>query len=254
MKYFYLYTIFLLSFFSSAFCQDHDFMYYSGGYNISKPDLDGLNFVIDRYNENRPDQTRALDNIDYMHGFTVGGGIIFRQSILIEFGFTQRESNGHANGYLVNNPNLHQFDLRTNISTVGLGIGKYLVWRQGFKLLAGSHFELGNTKVLWRLYDTTVESKPGYENAKERTVVEPKDNPLFGITPYLQFSYTPWGEQFEIAVKPYYQFELNESDFRYANQVFNHSTYDQDPPQSTKSRSNNFGVQLKINVLMRIDL
>ncbi len=245
--------LFALACFGNANGQERNYMYYSGGYNFSKPDMDGLNFVIDRYNENRPDQVRKLDNIDWMHGFTVGGGLIIAQSFLVEVGFTQRESNGYAEGYLVNNPNLHQFDLRTNISTIGLGVGKYLLWEKGFKLVAGSHFELGSTKVLWRLYDTTVEAKPGYENAKERATLD-GDNPLFAITPYLQFSYSPWGEEFEIALKPYYQFEMNESDFRFVNQVFNSFSYEQDSPESTKSRSNNYGVQLKMNVFVKINL
>lgn len=237
----------------NAFAQDN-YIFYSGGYGISKENLDGLNFVIDKYNSERTHLTKDLDNVNTLHGFTVSGGAIFSQLFIVEFGFTQRTAYSYSDETLQGDqPWKRELLVRSN--TIGLGVGYYLFWREGFKLLAGTSADFGKVVLRTRLYNTNDASKPSYVDVGQEFEQDfPNNNSLTAITPFMQFSYSPWGKQFEIMVKPYYQFQLNESDFSYVNQAWNPNTYQQSSPESTKNFANNFGVQLKINVLMGLNL
>lgn len=237
----------------NSYSQDN-FIYYSGGYGISDENLDGLNYVINKYNVERTHLTKDLDQINTLHGFTVAGGMVFFESFLVEFGFTQRKAYSYSDETLQGDlPYKRELLVRSN--TIGIGVGKYVFWQEGFKLLAGSTVDFGKIVLRTRFYNTNDATAPVYVDVGQEFDKDyPNNNNLIGITPYLQFSYSPWGKQFEMVVKTYYQFQLKESDFTYVNQSWNFNTYQESPPDATKSYANNFGLQLKLNILMGIEL
>ena len=243
----------LVSFAGGAFAQDN-YIFYSGGYGISNENLDGLNYVIDKYNSERTHLTKDLDNVKMLHGFTVSGGAIFLQTFLVEFGFTQRRASAYSDETLQGDQPWRR-DLLVRSNTIGLGVGYYAFWREGFKLLAGASADFGKIVLRTRLYNTNDASVPGYVDVGQEFEQDlQNNNTLSAITPYIQFSYSPWGKQFEIMIKPYYQIQLNESDFTYVNQAWNPNTYQESPPEATKNYANDFGVQLKLNILMGLNL
>lgn len=246
-------SLILISFVGVTYGQDN-FIFYSGGYGISNQNLDGLNYVIDKYNSERTHLTKDLDNVNTLHGFAVSGGAIFLKSFIVEFGFTQRRAYSYSDETLQGDqPWKRELLVRSN--TIGIGLGKYIFWEEGFKLLAGANADFGKIVLRTRLYNTNDASVPGYVDVgKEFSQNYENNNRLSAITPYVQFSYTPWGKQFEILIRPYYQIQFNESDFNYVNQSWNPNTYQESPPEATKSYANDFGIQLKLSVLMGLNL
>lgn len=252
LKIIFVIPFFILSF-NSLFAQV-DFIYYSGGYNFSETNLDGLNYVINSYNDQRTHLTRDLNEINLTHGFTVSGGVVIAKNLLIDIGFTQRRGYSYSDEtLLVDQP--YKRELLARINTIGIGIGKYIFWQDGYKLLVGSTFDFGKVVLRTRLYNTNDETIPGYVDVGQEFEQDlPNNNDIFAITPYVQFSYSPWGKQFELVIRPYYQIQTKESDFTYVNQAWNPNTYQNDPPDATKNFVNNFGLQLKLSVFMGIDL
>lgn len=49
-------------------------------------------------------------------------------------------------------------------------------------------------------------------------------------------------------IKPYYQFMINESDFKDVNRVLNPVTFTNDDPEQMVTRANNYGVEVKLSV------
>ncbi len=231
-----------------------DFIYYSGGYNLSETNLDGLNYFINSYNDQRTHLTRNLNEINLTHGFTVSGGIIIAKNLVIDIGFTQRRGYSYSDETLQGDQP-YKRELLARINTIGIGIGKYIFWKDGYKLLVGSNIDFGKVVLRTRLYNTNDQTVPGYADVGAEFGPDfENNNNLIAVTPYAQFSYTPWGKQFEIVIKPYYQFQTKESYFEYVNQAWNPHTYQNDSPEATKNFVNSFGIQLKLNVLMGIDL
>ncbi|MCB0723613.1 MAG: hypothetical protein KDC73_02850 [Ignavibacteriae bacterium] len=245
--------VFLCLFTKDVFSQ-HNYIYYSGGYGISDEDLDGLNYVINKYNVERTHLTKDLGQINTLYGFTVSGGLVLDESFLFEIGFTQRRAYTYSDEtLLVDQP--YKRDLLVRSNTLGFGIGKYIFWQEGFKLLAGSTMDFGKIVLRTRLYNTNDATVPSYVDVgQENNDDFANNNNLVALTPYMQFSYSPWGKQFEFVVRTYYQIQLKESDFTYVNQTWNFNTYQESPADATKSYANNFGLQLKLNVLMGIEL
>lgn len=239
-----IFAIFLISLFSitSANSQHAEF-YFSGGYNFSKPNLDGLNFVTKRYNDTRTILTKNMEEFDVLRGFSITAGVELNHIAMFDLTYIQKVGETYAQG-VVNDTNFRR-DLRVSMNSVNLGGGVIVFSNKNFKTIVGTSVDIGSVGTQTRVYPEN-ETKPSYESTDDY-VLSPTTNTLLGLTPFLQFNINPGLSGFNFSIKPYYQFMINEADFRDANRVINPATFANDNPDEMISRPNNYGVELKVS-------
>ena len=239
-----IFVIVLLSLcsFGTAKSQDAEF-FFSAGYNFSKPNLDGLNFVTKRYNETRTILTKNMEEFDMLKGFSITAGVELNKIAMFDLTYIQKVGDTYAEGVV--NDTSFQRDLRVSLNSINIGGGVIVFANKSFKTIVGTSVDIGSVGTQTRVYPKN-EAKPSYESTED-FVLNPTSNTLFGLTPFLQFNINPGLSNLDIVLKPYYQFMINEADFRDANRVLNPATFAGDEPEEMISRPNNYGIELKVS-------
>ena len=230
-------------------CQDN-YMFYSVGYNISDVDLDGINFVVGRFNVPQGTNTQQMNTYSgNMHGFSLSGGVILYDRFLLGLGFTQRRST--MPGTQVIDGTNYNADLSTRVNSLDLNAGVYLFKSDDYGFLLGSGFSLVAPKVLFRRYLTT-DDVPGYTDLNNVDETQSDvDKYTLGITPFAQFYFSPWINELQFMVRPYYQFQMSETDYTYVNEYLNPDTWQNDNPSSATNKLNNYGIQFRLNIVVK---
>ena len=232
-----------LFFISDAMPQKANF-FLAGGYNITKPNLDGLNFVTGRYNDTRTILTKNMEEFNSLGGFTVTAGVILNDIAMFDLTYIRKTGDVFAEG-VVNDTNFRR-DLAVSMNSVNLSGGVIVLSSNSIKTIIGASVDIGSVGTKTRVYPLD-QSKPSYESTDDY-VPNPISNMIFGLTPFAQVNINPGLSSFEIMIKPYYQFMINESDFKDVNRVLNPVTFTIDDPEQMVTRANNYGVEVKLSV------
>lgn len=230
--------VFFLIFCSSVFSQE--FRFVGGiGANFSRGDLDGLNFVLNRYNQTRQGQTgaakitRPMQDINALVGigWQLGINIEFSNDFIMAAGLNRvgRRGSTFAEGTDINNSTVRR-DVRYTANTYNFdfGLGKVL---DGGYLLFGASVDFYNAKAYTRVNNND------YENVM--TDLGLGASFFADLTFFLS-------DNVAIGLKPYYQFGLLKNDFSDLNQAINPATYTNDDFEDLQSLPNNIGVQLQL--------
>lgn len=132
------------------------------GYTGSKMKFEGLNQVIDKYNERRPYLDRELGNINYLDGFTLGMGLGERH-LLMDFRLNFANANRYATGddgnpaYPAGASFRRDLKVRQRTGVLTMGGGKVFRGKTDVGLVLGLRSEVGKTKVFTRVYQDGAE-------------------------------------------------------------------------------------------------
>ena len=239
-----------MSLFPAFSLSQENFLFYSVGYNVSDVDLDGMNFVIGRFNVPQDTVTRQMNTYSgNMSGFSLSGGVILQDRFLLGLGFTQRRST--MPGTQVIDGVKYNADLSTRVNSLDFNVGMYLFKNDDYGLLLGSGFSLVAPKVRYRTYIAT-DVAPGYTDLNNVDETQSDvDKYTLGITPFAQFYFSPWVKELQFMVRPYYQFQMSETDYTYVNEYLNPDTWQNDNPASATNKLNNYGIQVRLNVVIK---
>lgn len=188
------------------------------GYNASYLKSEGLDFVIDRYNETRPYLTTIMPYNRYYDGITAhfGGAANY---FAYDIGFTYRSSVVSASG--IDGSGIEvQRDLKNKWNTWDFSMGINLGNSDTKALTIGINTALDSEKSLTR---SDTPDKIGVANfAKVNSAFK------IGFEPYIQLILAT-EEGFGILLKPYYSWTPVKTDYSELNQYINPYTYINDP-------------------------
>jgi len=188
------------------------------GYNASYLKSEGLDFVIDRYNETRPYLTTIMPYNRYYDGITAhfGGAANY---FAYDIGFTYRSSVVSASG--IDGSGIEvQRDLKNKWNTWDFSMGINLGNSDTKALTIGINTALDSEKTLTR---SDTPDKIGVANfAKVNSAFK------IGFEPYIQLILAT-EEGFGILLKPYYSWTPVKTDYSELNQYINPYTYINDP-------------------------
>ncbi len=203
------------------------------GFNMHFTTPNGLNYVVDRYNETRSFLEEDMQHFNNLDGFTYG--IFFAaKPLLLEVGFDHRSQTRSATGF--NNSNiLTQRDLRIVINTLnlGLGLGDWLIQDKAL-IKFGGRINLGGIRVRTRVGTE--------ENIKD----EEWDDVNSGL--YMDFDIGVKIITKYFWIEPYYTISpKNFTDVSDVNAAINPNTY-QDDPAVIPLEANGFGLRLAFSL------
>lgn len=195
-----------------------DFFYAGIGYNISFYQSEGLDFVIDRYNETRPYLTTTMPYARHFDGITmhIGGAT---NSFIYDFGYTQRACTVTALGVDISGEEVRR-DVKSKWNTYDIGLGVSLGNSDKFAFMLGVNTGINSEKADSR---SAVSDNIGV--ARYTTVVKKFK---VGFEPFVQLLLTS-DNGLGILFKPYYTWTPTETNYADLNAYINPFTYTADP-------------------------
>jgi hypothetical protein len=123
-------------------------VYLYGGYGMSFPNVDSLNFVVDRYNDNRSSLHKAMPHFENLNGFAFTVGKVGTK-VDVGFSYMQRKQIVSGVEGLTGSAEL-QTDLKASTNALEMHIG-FARATPGIALSTGMKGELGMFKVESRI-------------------------------------------------------------------------------------------------------
>lgn len=212
------------------------------GANFSRASLDGLNFVLNRYNETRQGRsgqatvTRPMQDIKSLSGVTLqlGFNAEFESGLIIATGLTRvgRRGSTYAEVTDINN-RAGRRDVRYTANSYNIELGT------GFSLFGRGYFLIGGSTDFFNAKNYTRLNDNDYE--------EVMSDLSLGFSLFTDLSIF-LSKNIAIGVKPYYQLGLLKNDFTPLNRAINSSTYTNDDFEDVWSSPSNVGVQFMLRL------
>lgn len=220
-------SLFLILFLSFTHYGVAQFASFSAGYNCHFASPEGLNYIVDRYNETRPQLTEQMEQFTHLDGFCfstfLGAGIFG-----LDFGYDHRSQNRSAMGLNRINQPLER-EVRVAINTGNFGL--YTAIPRDNDLFAiGSRVNFGGVKVKSRLARTEVIEDEEWTELYQEL--------------YADFDINLKYIRKNLAFEVYYLIGGNKN-IAEVNEKLNPDTYQNDPAE-INFRPNGFGVKLKL--------
>jgi hypothetical protein len=233
--------IFLFFVFLSLISNSQSQHWFGIGYNISRFKLDNsLNYVIDRYNQNRTaNLTKKMDNIHFADGLTFSLGFNFNRFIMdvSYFGKSQTVS---ARGFYSNSAVEQERDVRFRSRTASIGFGFALLNSRPASLSLCATFDILTIRT-----ETRGAEVPQIKDT-DYAVITNGDNT--GSTFYLNLLIgSPRGRGLALIIRPYYQLCYKETNFWGLNNEINPTTVLTDRDYIA-SKPSNIGLSLMLAI------
>jgi hypothetical protein len=229
--------------------KDRNYFFIGGGFAVNTFSHNGLDYVIDRYNETRqgkPGQFRLTQNMDKIHsmfGYEVGFGWVsnkYDNGLFYTMNFQRTSGTSHGEGYTpldTLNLNLQTRDLKASLDNFAMGIG--LIPIQTPVLDIGFGMQM-NMPIL--NFYTSLNSG-SYEK------IEYVDQIGFGGGFYMLFNFFLFkGFPLNLSAQPYYFFDFIPSDMSGLSEEINPATYTNDEEKKLKGKMSQFGLQVQANI------
>jgi hypothetical protein len=203
-------------------------MFLEGGFGMQFTKPDGLNYVVDRYNETRPYLTEEMKQFNNLDGFNYGFLGVF-DAFAFEAVYTHRSQTRSAIGIDASNQEVEQ-RLRAVMNGVGFGCG-YGVSEDGYSLLFGTRLNTSLLKIRTKADAVDTVGDKDWDDIHEELHFDLDLN----IKLILKY----------FIIEPYYSFNLFQSinNMQEVNEAINPSTF-QDDPTDIPFNSNGFGLKL----------
>jgi len=226
------FTVLFCGVISSAQAQSYN--YFAIGYNASMLSSDGLNYVVDRYNETRTYLDVTMPHPQYFDGLAVRFGAS-PGVILADFGFTGQSCKVSASGVDVTATEV-QRDLKDKWNTYDVGLGFNLLKRDNAIIALGANFGINSEKIYTRV--------DAPENIKDQDFELVQKTFKVGIAPFLQFMIL--GDNGSgLLLRPYYAWSPMPTDYAALNAAINPATYANDP-ETIEGTLTGFGVNITL--------
>jgi len=204
------------------------------GYNVGTHiKTDGIDFVIDRYNNTRPDLIKQMNKPKYFHGFNYSIELI-REKFLIDCEWVGRKSSLYSE---IENPiiGITTRDIKFKVNSIHLGIG-YKIGRdkkqKGF--YAGSDLVFATSKQL-----TSVQKSFWIIGVTQEGSAKIKSDINIGISPFIYFV----GKHF--SNKLYLQLLFLDQSYQNLNRTINPNSWALDNPSSSKGKIHSIGISTR---------
>lgn len=207
-----------------------------GGYNQVNVNADGLNFVIDKFNESRRlvgDQ--AMKNIQTVTGFSgfLGTyGYFGEKSFFLEFRYGGAGQNLRATERLAGRPPI-EYDLRFDMHHIQLGFGLMATSTPYFGIGLGFAPDLGIQIVNDKTGGGSTEIINNFNSGVSFLL------PVYALLGPIM-----------LGVRPYYTLQLSNSDYTELNARLNPATFANSPADTQVSRFNHFGIEFRVGLLL----
>lgn len=194
------------------------FYYAGGGYNAAFLKSEGLDYVINRYNETRPYLDETMPSPHFYDGLTFhfGGAA---NAFFWDFGFTYRSCVVSATGVDASGTE-QQRDVKNKWNTFDVGLGVNLGNSDTKALMIGINTGLNSEKSLTRA-DTP-------EDIGIANFAKVNSQFKIGFEPFVQFIVAT-ENGLGILFKPYYSWSPIKTDYTELNAYINQYTYINDP-------------------------
>jgi hypothetical protein len=211
------------------------------GYNMSRFKLDNsLNYVIDRYNQNRVGNiTKEMEHVHFADGLTFSLGFNFNRFIM-DASYTAKVQKVFAQGIYYNSPNKQERDVRFKSKTASLGFGFALFNSRPASLSLCASFDILTIRTETRGAEIEQIDETDYEIASDASNT--------GSTFYLNLLLgSPRGKGLALIIRPYYQLCYNETNFWDLNYKINPNTVATDRDY-IGGKPSNFGLSLMLAI------
>lgn len=208
------------------------FMALEGGYGMQFTKPDGLNYIVDRYNETRPYLTQEMKPFNNLNGFNYGFLAIVG-NLAFEAVYIHRSQNRSAIGIDATNQEVER-QLRAAMNGVGFGLG-YGVADDGFGLMFGTRLNTSALKIRTKVASSDIIRSEDWEDLYNSLIFDLD----FNVKIILKY----------VVIEPYYSFELLPSlnNIYEVNEAINPNTFQNDP-EEILFKSNGFGLKLMLAI------
>jgi len=203
-----------------------------GGFAMQFTKPDGLNYVVDRYNETRSFLTEEMEHFNNLDGFNYG--IFYAgEGLWLDMMYTHRSQTRSAVGFDATNQNIER-QLRAVIHSFGMGLG-YGVTEDQFAFIFGSRLNVGLLKIRTKVGAVDEIRQEDWEDIYDQLHFDLDIHIKIGL-PY-------------IIIEPYYSFQLFPSinNMAEVNEVLNPNTLQNDP-EEIPFKSNGFGLRFLLYI------
>lgn len=209
--------------------------YYAGiGYNMAFLHNEGMDFVVDRYNDTRAYLDEPMEYPRYYDGASIhfGGAA---KAFMFDLGWTVRSCKVSAVGIDLSGTE-QQRDLKSKWNTFDMGLGISLGGSHSFAMMFGVNTGIGNEKQYTRIDAPDDVHTADYEKINS--------NFKIGFEPFVQFILSS-ADGMGLLIKPYYSLTPLMSDYYALNEGLNPNTYLNDP-LTIEGRLTGFGISFII--------
>lgn len=207
-------------------------MFLEGGYGMQFTKPDGLNYVVDRYNETRPYLTEEMKHFNNLNGFNYGFLAVVG-NIAFEAVYVHRSQNRSAVGVDGTNQEVER-QLRAALNGVGFGLG-YGVAEDNFGLLFGTRLNTSALKIRTKVGAVDEVKSEDWEDIHNQLHFD------LDLNIKLLLGY--------VIIEPYYTFQLFPSinNMAEVNEAINPNTFQNDS-EEIPFKSNGFGLKLMLAI------
>ncbi len=203
-----------------------------GGYNMFFSTPDGLNYIVDRYNETRPFLTEEMEHFSYLDGFTYHffGGLA---NFLVEAGYDHRSQTRFARGIDASGFNQER-QLRMVLNTGNLGLAYSFIADEDAFVSAGVRSNIGPLRIKTRI-------------GSEDEVGDLEWEEIYDDI-YMDFEFNLKLVMQGFSIEPYYTVGLDSfsdmvHNLQEVNQALNPNTHQNDP-ETISLKANGFGIRI----------
>jgi len=225
------YVIILILLLQSSYVFSQNQWWFGFGYNMSRFKMDdGLNYVIDRYNQTRTTSlTKEMKPVHFADGLAFSLGFNFYRFIF-DIGYTGKKETVFAQGNFTSGSNL-QRDIRFKNKCMNMGMGYAFLNTRNASVALCATVDVGTVRTETRTGEISGIGNESYE--------EITNDLSMGSTFYMQFLLGfGRGKGIALIARPYYQLSYFDTDFYDVNAEINPTTYMHDPDDLACKTSN----------------
>lgn len=215
-------------------------IYISHGFSSNFTNVQGLNQVVDNYNDTRLWLDKDLKHFGNLDGYRLSFGAFFGGALWTDFEFSFRNQKRKAFGTdSFGNFGTRELKLRNNLFAWTFGVGGI---EDKFLYTFGARMDVGNYLLKTRVY---------YDGEPKGDWSIVDDKHLVGrVGPSLMIGYFP-DESIMLNIQMYYQVGIFKTNMTYTDEELNNSFYDYTSPDIFDMKNHVFGISLLIGIVGR---
>jgi len=232
--------------------KDRNYFFIGPGISWNSFNHDGLDYVIDRYNNTRHGQAGAfrltsdMGKIHSMLGYEVGFGWVsnkYDNGLFYTMNYQHSTGTTHAEGYGPLDTlslNLQKRDLKASLDNFAMGIGLMPIQTPVMDIGLGLQMNM-----------TTLNFSTRTNSGNYQNITDGLGEIGFGGGFYMLFNFFLFkGFPLNLSAQPYYFYDFLPSDMSTLSEAINPSTYMNDDDKKQVGKMSHFGLQVQVNLCL----